>query len=73
MQEFCNGGSLRSALGKGFFGAEHLPRRWDALMAVLREVAAGMNYMHDKRICHGDLNPSNILLKVCICRGIFLW
>jgi Protein kinase domain len=64
MQEFCNGGSLRCALGKGLFGAEQLPSRWDALMSVLRDVAAGMNYMHAKRICHGDLNPSNILLKV---------
>jgi hypothetical protein len=35
-------------------------------MSVLRDVAAGMNYMHAKRICHGDLNPSNILLKVKI-------
>jgi serine/threonine protein kinase len=64
VQEFCNGGSLRGALGKGLFGADHLPSRWDGLMSVLRDVAAGMSYMHAKRICHGDLNPSNILLKV---------
>jgi serine/threonine protein kinase len=36
----------------------------------LRAIADGMDYMQSKRICHGDLNPSNILYKVrccCLC------
>ena len=34
-------------------------------MSVLQGVARGMAYMHAQRLCHGDLNPANILLKVC--------
>ena len=64
VQEFCNGGSLRAAVNKGLFKTPHMPQRWGPMIGVLRDVAAGMNYMHAKRICHGDLNPSNILLKV---------
>jgi serine/threonine protein kinase len=33
-------------------------------MWTLEGIAAGMDYMHTKRICHGDLNPNNVLLKV---------
>ena len=64
VQEFCNGGSLRQALEKRHFTAARMPARWAPTMAILRGTAAGMAYMHSKRICHGDLNPSNILLKV---------
>ena len=63
MQEFCNGGSLRDALGAGLFRTAHMPQRWRPLVGVLSDVAAGMEYMHAKRICHGDLNPSNLLIK----------
>ena len=33
-------------------------------MRLLVDIADGMAYMHAKSICHGDLSPSNILLKV---------
>ena len=33
-------------------------------MALLNDIAQGMAYIHSKRICHGDLNPANVLLKV---------
>ena len=65
VQEFCNGGSLRTAISRGYFRTHHLPQRWRPIMSVLRDVCAGMGYMHEKRICHGDLTPANILLKVC--------
>jgi serine/threonine protein kinase len=52
------------AQGRGLFLSEQMTERWQPVMTVLREIAAGMNYMHAKRICHGDLNPANILLKV---------
>lgn len=62
-QEFCNGGSLRHALLRGYFDFSTSAARWEALMQVLGAVASGMDYMHSKRICHGDLNPSNVLFK----------
>lgn len=33
------------------------------MLAVLDDVCAGVEYIHSKRITHGDLNPSNILFK----------
>jgi serine/threonine protein kinase len=64
MQEFCNGGSLRDALVSGYFKTQFMPQRWTPIMTVLSNMALGMDYMHAKRICHGDLNPANILFKV---------
>ena len=63
MQEFCNGGSMRQALSRGLFGGR-LRRRWQPIILSLKSIASGMDYMHAKRICHGDLNPNNILIKV---------
>ena len=76
-QEYCNGGSLRASLVSGSF-AEHSAHRlrhhWRTVMHAAKGIAAGMQYVHGKRICHGDLNPSNILIKVrrfcfCVCVG----
>lgn len=72
VQEFCEGGTLKDALEGGLLTAEVLPRRWDVLIGVLRDVAAGMDYMHASRVCHGRLNPSNILFKVRVFRAVFL-
>ena len=47
----------------GLYGAA-LTRRWRPILSLLEGMASGMDYMHAKRICHGDLNPNNILLKV---------
>ena len=65
-QEFCNGGNLRRAVDRGYF-AGAFPRRWASITGVLAGIAGGMQYVHSKRILHGDLNPSNILLKVHPC------
>jgi serine/threonine protein kinase len=64
IQEFCNGGSMAGMLDSGALKPQQLPRRWLPLTSLLRGTAAGMCHMHAKRICHGDLNPSNILFKV---------
>ena len=64
VQEHCNGGSLRSALQAGAFAQLGIWSRWRGVGAALRGLAEGMAYTHSKRICHGDLNPSNVLLKV---------
>ena len=65
VQEYCNGGSLRAAVADGMFTAQTLPHRWEPVMGVLRGIAEGMAYVHSKRVCHGDLNPANVLLKAC--------
>lgn len=64
VQEFCNGGSLRHAIAKGFFGPATLRNHWEVVLGVLSQVADAMSYLHSKRICHGDLNPANVLFKV---------
>lgn len=66
MQEFCSGGSLRQALQAHMFG-ERLKHRWQPICSILEGIASGMEYMHAKRICHGDLNPNNVLLTVRPC------
>lgn len=62
IQEFCSGGSLRDAIDRGTF--RKVPSRWRVVLSVLLDIAAGMAYMHSHRICHSDLNPANVLLKV---------
>ena len=64
LQEYCDGGSLRSLLAKGAFAHQGTSDTWRTVMHAVRGIAAGMRYVHGKRICHGDLNPSNVLLKV---------
>jgi serine/threonine protein kinase len=63
LQEFCNGGSLRCAVNEGCFGPGNARGRWRLILSILRDIAAGMEHMHGKRLCHGDLNPANVLLK----------
>jgi serine/threonine protein kinase len=63
LQEFCNGGNLRRAVDRGYFSGA-FRNRWKTITQLLTGVVAGMEYVHSKRILHGDLNPSNILLKV---------
>lgn len=63
MQDFCNGGALGAAMEAGVYRASH-PRHWQRALSTLQQAAAGMAYVHSCRVTHGDLNPSNILLKV---------
>jgi tRNA A-37 threonylcarbamoyl transferase component Bud32 len=64
MQEYCNGGSLASAISTGLFDPDSIHSHWQRLILILQDVAEGMAYIHSMKICHGDLNPSNVLLKV---------
>lgn len=33
------------------------------IVDMMLQIARGMEYLHSQKICHGELNPSNILLK----------
>ena len=78
IQEYCNGGSLSEAVAEGCFAAGALKRRWQGILSLLKDIAEGMDYIHSCRICHGDLSPSHILLKVrrlfsgCLLMSCFL-
>ena len=63
LQEFCNGGSLANAISYGLFDPDAVSMHWKRVICTLQDIASGMAYIHSKRICHGDLNPANILLK----------
>eukprot|EP00892_Ulva_mutabilis_P005445 jgi/Ulvmu1/3272/UM151_0020.1 len=63
LQEYCNGGSLANAISAGLFHPDTVRAHWQRVTDILQDIAEGMAYIHSKRICHGDLNPSNVLLK----------
>ncbi|KAG2114466.1 kinase-like domain-containing protein [Suillus cothurnatus] len=50
-------GSLDSYLKQG-----HVPSRADKLR-MLRQIAAGLEYLHDKGVVHGDLTCTNVLIS----------
>ncbi|KAG1808531.1 kinase-like domain-containing protein [Suillus variegatus] len=35
---------------------------WERKLSMVREIAAGLQYLHGMRIVHGDLTPTNVLL-----------
>ncbi|XP_071357192.1 receptor-interacting serine/threonine-protein kinase 3-like isoform X1 [Trachinotus anak] len=39
------------------------PPPWPLAVRLVHEVALGMNFLHDKKLLHGDLKPSNVLLN----------
>ncbi|KOB70082.1 Sid-1-like protein2 [Operophtera brumata] len=56
--EYCDGGSLQSALRAGA-----LPER--ELLVLLAHVARGLAYIHAHQLVHMDVKPGNVF----ICRG----
>ncbi|KAG2486104.1 hypothetical protein HYH03_015199 [Edaphochlamys debaryana] len=64
IQEFCDLGSLATAIGTGVSGSV-LAGGVEALCAlsIALDVACGMSYIHSRNIVHGDLSPGNVLLS----------
>jgi tRNA A-37 threonylcarbamoyl transferase component Bud32 len=48
-----------------------MKNHWESVLRVMKGIASGLRYVHSRRICHGDLNPSNVLLKVRTPCGAF--
>ena len=56
VQEFCDGGSLRQAIeSRSFLNPATGSPQLEWVLQMAREVAAGMVYLHEHNIIHGDL------------------
>lgn len=65
IMEFCDQGSLLTAIGRGIFlpNGRFGPKvALRALYRTAREVAQGMFHLHSANVIHGDLKPANVLL-----------
>ncbi|GAX81975.1 hypothetical protein CEUSTIGMA_g9403.t1 [Chlamydomonas eustigma] len=66
VMEYCDRGHLGDTLKRGIFTASD---RWSqatclkALVRTAKELAQGLAYLHSLGITHGNLKPSNVLLK----------
>eukprot|EP00195_Chlamydomonas_chlamydogama_P017133 CAMPEP_0202897514 /NCGR_PEP_ID=MMETSP1392-20130828/6251_1 /ASSEMBLY_ACC=CAM_ASM_000868 /TAXON_ID=225041 /ORGANISM="Chlamydomonas chlamydogama, Strain SAG 11-48b" /LENGTH=1235 /DNA_ID=CAMNT_0049583177 /DNA_START=164 /DNA_END=3873 /DNA_ORIENTATION=+ len=63
VQEYCDAGSLSAVFDKGQFHDPSGIPYLDIILSILMNVAKGMAHIHSKNIIHGDLTPTNILLK----------
>ncbi|GFR48796.1 hypothetical protein Agub_g10746, partial [Astrephomene gubernaculifera] len=64
VQEYCDGGSLRHAIeARSFLNPATGSPQLEWVLQMAREVASGLQYLHEHNIIHGDLNPANVLLK----------
>ncbi|GAB4814946.1 hypothetical protein N2152v2_001992 [Parachlorella kessleri] len=73
-QQYCDQGTLIDAAEKGWFRVARSsgsPPSMSSMLRTLREVAAGMAFLHDKSIIHRDLTGTNVLLDSAPgdCRG----
>ena len=65
--EFCDRGTLADGIDRGLFrrepsnvtGAPDFAR----IMAAAADVAAGLAYLHQHNVLHGDVTGGNVLLK----------
>ena len=61
--ELCNT-TLRAYLQGKVDKAEDESFETSTKLVVLRDIAAGMIYLHSEHIVHGDLSANNVLLNV---------
>ena len=68
VMEWCEKGSLQSAVSDGIFHVHGSEWGHDAIMpiicATLLDIATGMAYLHKMHVLHCDLKLRNVLLKL---------
>ena len=56
VQEFCDGGSLRHAIqARSFLNTSTGAPQMEWVLQMAREIASGLQYLHERNIIHGDL------------------
>ncbi|KAL6752544.1 hypothetical protein V8C86DRAFT_584686 [Haematococcus lacustris] len=66
IQEFCDGGTLTAAVDGGMLEdmtADQPQPNMAHVLQLATDIAAGMAHVHSRNVVHGDLTPSNILLR----------
>ena len=61
VQEFCNGGDLSKLLENKMLSTGY-PFTQDIVQFLMKQICAGLNYIHSKQIIHRDLKLENILV-----------
>lgn len=68
VMEWCEKGSLQSAVSDGIFHVHGSEWGHDAIMpiicATLLDISTGMAYLHKMHVLHCDLKLRNVLLKL---------
>jgi tRNA A-37 threonylcarbamoyl transferase component Bud32 len=62
VMEYIAGNSLKIRLRMARAAGERLPP--EEVLAVLRGVAAALDYAHEREIIHRDIKPANIMLRI---------
>ncbi|GIL72242.1 hypothetical protein Vretimale_287 [Volvox reticuliferus] len=73
VMEYMDAGTLHQAIMRGDFSARRSLEYRSKLLALLltaQELAQGMAHLHGLDILHGDLKPTNVLLKGSPCQFV---
>ncbi|GLI64189.1 hypothetical protein VaNZ11_007371 [Volvox africanus] len=73
VMEYMDAGTLHQAIMRGDFSARRSIEYRSKLLALLltaQELAQGMAHLHGLDILHGDLKPTNVLLKGTPCQFV---